>query len=65
MQPNQQGKNMKINEFWNNIMIEINQIKGNGERHYDLPMARVKKIMKMDYSVQSCVFVICEINRFR
>ena len=28
---------------------------GNSDRHHDLPMARIKKIMKMDDSVLSCV----------
>lgn len=62
VQGNQQGRNAKLNEFWSNIMIEINQYKGNGERHHDLPMARIKKIMKMDESVQSCVFRIYSIS---
>lgn len=51
----QQTKNARLNEFWSNVMIEINSTKGNGDRHHDLPMARIKKIMKMDESVQACV----------
>ena len=35
--------------------MEINTSKGNSDRHHDLPMARIKKIMKMDDSVLSCV----------
>ena len=51
----QQTKNARMNEFWSNVMIEINTSKGNSDRHHDLPMARIKKIMKMDDSVLSCV----------
>lgn len=51
----QQGKNAKLSEFWSSIMIEINALKNSSEKHHDLPMARIKKIMKMDDSVQSCV----------
>ena len=55
MNSSQQAKNARLNEFWSNVMIEINTLKGNSDRHHDLPMARIKKIMKMDDSVLSCV----------
>ena len=36
-------------------MHEINSLKEIDGKHYNLPIARIKKIMKMDDSVQSCV----------
>lgn len=54
MNSTQQGKSAKLNDFWAGVMMEINSSKGAGDRHI-LPMARIKKIMKMDDSVQTCV----------
>ena len=51
----QQNRNSKISEFWTKIMIEINKTRLNGDKHHELPMARIKKIMKMDDSVQNCM----------
>lgn len=48
------GKNAKMNEFWMTVMTEINQ-SASLDKHHELPMARIKKIMKMDDSVQTCV----------
>ena len=47
-------KNAKMNEFWMTVMTEINQ-SASLDKHHELPMARIKKIMKMDDSVQTCV----------
>lgn len=48
------GKNAKMNEFWMTIMSEISHCSLQ-DKHHELPMARIKKIMKMDDSVQTCV----------
>ena len=45
----------RIDQFWQNIPFELTDLKNTSERHHELPMARIKKIMKMDDSVQQCV----------
>lgn len=53
----QQNRNLKISEFWTKIMVEVTKSKINGDKHHELPMARIKRIMKMDDSVKNCVFL--------
>lgn len=45
----------RLDQFWQNIPFELTDPKNTSERHHELPMARIKKIMKMDDSVQQCV----------
>ena len=39
-------------------MVEMTKLPINGDKHHELPMARIKRIMKMDDSVKSCVISI-------
>lgn len=54
----QQNRNLKISEFWSKVMVEMTKLPINGDKHHELPMARIKRIMKMDDSVKSCVISI-------
>ena len=45
----------RVDRFWQDIAFELTDGKSGSERHHELPMARIKKIMKMDDSVQQCV----------
>ena len=49
---------MKISEFWTKVMVEMTKLPINGDKHHELPMARIKRIMKMDESVKSCVVLM-------
>ena len=44
----------QLDQFWKTVIYEVSDIKATPRLH-DFPMARIKKIMKMDESVQSCV----------
>lgn len=39
-------------------MVEMTKLPINGDKHHELPMARIKRIMKMDDSVKDCVGLI-------
>ena len=48
----------QIDKFWKDVTYEMNDGKAATMKN-DLPMARIKKIMKMDDSVQACVGMYC------
>ena len=47
--------NSRLDQFWQGVSQELEEGKSVNDRHHELPMARIKKIMKMDDSVQQCV----------
>ena len=47
--------NSSLDQFWQGVSQELEEGKSVNDRHHELPMARIKKIMKMDDSVQQCV----------
>ena len=54
--------NSKLDQFWQGVSRDLEEGKSVSDRHHELPMARIKKIMKMDDSVQQCVGPL---DRFR
>lgn len=48
--------NSRLDQFWQGVSQELEEGKSVNDRHHELPMARIKKIMKMDDSVQQCVW---------
>ena len=52
------NQQQQLANFWNQVQKEINQADSQtiNKHNVQLPMARIKKIMKTDESVRTCVW---------
>ena len=55
-QPGNEGQKM-LDEFWSNVMNDVQNVKDSDFKNQELPLARIKKIMKLDEDVGSMVSV--------
>ena len=63
-QPGNEGQKM-LDEFWSNVMNDVQNVKDSDFKNQELPLARIKKIMKLDEDVGSMVSVCVVFSSFR
>ena len=44
-----------LDEFWSNVMNDVQNVKDSDFKNQELPLARIKKIMKLDEDVSLMV----------
>lgn len=52
--PGNEGQKL-LEEFWSNVMNDVQNAKDSDFKNQELPLARIKKIMKLDEDVATMV----------